>query len=156
MDFRSVCTNNTVFLYCSNGFLDTDILSQDRIRQVFDVIIVHLNACLIELRRLFLIEDYIASSKFALMLWVVRYIGTWFNGLTITIIGKYISSQVCPKCCDTNYVVHLFFVLVSAFVSAFTLPKIYENNKTQIDKQIKFVRSKIKEVNKRSKSISKD
>ena len=40
-------------------------------------------------------------------------------------------------------------MFISAFVSAFTLPKIYENNKSQIDKHLDFIRNKVKEITNR-------
>ena len=42
-----------------------------------------------------------------------------------------------------------YVYLLSVFVSAFTLPKIYENNKVIIDKNIGFVRNKIEEASSR-------
>lgn len=41
---------------------------------------------------------------------------------------------------------HRNFVFYLGFVALFTLPKVYENNKTQIDQNIEIVRSKIAEL----------
>lgn len=101
-------------------FLNRDIaLPQEKVHELIDTLILHLNACLGELRRLFLVEDMIESLKFALVLWILTYVGSWFNGLTLVIIG---------------------------FVALFTLPKVYENNKVQIDQNLALVRVKVEEL----------
>ncbi|XKL61460.1 hypothetical protein PGB90_008517 [Kerria lacca] len=101
-------------------FLSRDIkLPQEKVNELVDVVILHINACLGELRRLFLVEDMIESLKFALVLWVLTYVGSWFNGLTLVIIG---------------------------FVALFTLPKVYENNKVQIDQNLALARVKLEEI----------
>ena len=45
------------------------------------------NACLLELRRLFLVENMLDSVKFGLSLWVLTYIGSWFNAMTLVIMA---------------------------------------------------------------------
>lgn len=70
--------------------LDLDVsLPQDKVREIVDVAIAHLNAAIVELRRLFLVEDLVDSIKFGVLLWVMTYLGAWFNGMTLIIIGKY-------------------------------------------------------------------
>ncbi|KAL5235726.1 hypothetical protein ACI65C_003136 [Semiaphis heraclei] len=101
-------------------YLDLDIrLPQEKAEEVSKLAVVHINAVLVELRRLLLAEDLVDSAKFFGILWVLTYVGALFNGLTLIIIG---------------------------FVALFTLPKVYENNKTQIDQNIEVVRSKIAEL----------
>jgi hypothetical protein len=39
-----------------------------------------------------------------------------------------------------------FLFLFAAFVALFTLPKVYENNKAQIDQNMDIVRSKIADI----------
>lgn len=100
--------------------LECDLsLSQDKVQNVVNMSVAHLNAFIAELRRLFLVEDLIDSIKFGLMLWCLTYLGAWFNGMTLVII---------------------------AFVALFTLPKVYENNKQSIDTYLDLVRSKILEI----------
>merc|ERR1739836_177794 len=65
-----------------------------------------LNATLLELRRLFLVENMLDSIKFGLSLWVLTYIGSWFNAMTLVLIS---------------------------WVGLFTIPKVYILNKAQID-----------------------
>ncbi|VVC28659.1 Hypothetical protein CINCED_3A006717 [Cinara cedri] len=101
-------------------YLDMDIrLPQEKAEELGKLAVVHINAVLVELRRLLLAEDLVDSAKFFGILWVLTYVGALFNGLTLIIIG---------------------------FVALFTLPKVYENNKTQIDQNIELVRSKIAEL----------
>ncbi|XP_037957127.1 reticulon-1-A isoform X4 [Teleopsis dalmanni] len=101
-------------------YLDIDLtLSQDKVQNIAGVAVAHLNGFTAELRRLFLVEDLVDSIKFGVILWVMTYIGAWFNGMTLVIL---------------------------AFVTLFTLPKVYENNKQSIDAYLDLVRSKLTEV----------
>lgn len=89
------------------ALLDLNIdLPEDKAQQALKTICQHINCTIKELRRLFLIEDLVDSLKFALLLWVLTYIGSWFNGMTLIIMGV---------------------------VALFTLPKVYETYKVQID-----------------------
>ncbi|XP_060068451.1 reticulon-1-A-like isoform X3 [Ylistrum balloti] len=88
-------------------YLDMDIdVPEDKAQMALKNITRHVNNTSRELRRLFLIEDLVDSLKFGLLLWVLTYIGAWFNGMTLIIL---------------------------AVVSVFTLPKFYETYKVQID-----------------------
>ena len=46
-----------------------------------------LNCALKELRRLCMVENMLDSIKFGLSLWVLTYIGSWFNAMTLLIMG---------------------------------------------------------------------
>jgi len=101
-------------------FLDIDLtLSPEKIQNIAGVVVTHINAYIAELRRLFLVEDLVDSLKFALLLWLLTYIGAIFNGMTVIIL---------------------------AYVAMFTLPKVYEANKQNIDQYLDLVRSKIVEI----------
>merc|ERR1712176_721547 len=78
-----------------------------------------LNCTLLELRRLFMVENMLDSIKFGLSLWVLTYIGSWFNAMTLLIMG---------------------------WVGLFSVPKIYVNNKAQIDPVLDQVKAKLNEV----------
>ncbi|KAK5643214.1 hypothetical protein RI129_007059 [Pyrocoelia pectoralis] len=107
-------------------FLETDLsLPQEKVKEVAEVAIAHINGGLVELRRLFLVEDLVDSIKFAVLLWCLTYLGAWFNGMTLVII---------------------------AWVALFTLPKLYETNKTQIDANLDLVRSKVAEITSKVKA----
>lgn len=68
--------------------LELDLtLPQEKTRELTDLAVEHVNAFLVELRRLFLFEDIVDSIKFGVMLWCLTYVGACFNGLTLLIIG---------------------------------------------------------------------
>ncbi|KMY88206.1 reticulon-1 isoform X1 [Drosophila sechellia] len=101
-------------------YLELDLtLSHEKVQNIAGVAVAHINGFISELRRLFLVEDIIDSIKFGVILWVFTYVGAWFNGMTLVIL---------------------------AFVSLFTLPKVYENNKQSIDTHLDLVRSKLTEI----------
>lgn len=101
-------------------YLEMDLsVSETKVHDVSDVAVKHFVSVLTELRRLFLVEDMVDSLKFALFLWVLTYIGAWFNGMTLIIIG---------------------------LVVIFTLPKVYDTYKVQIDDHLELARTKIQAV----------
>ncbi|XP_033323803.2 reticulon isoform X1 [Megalopta genalis] len=109
----------------SDGHPFKDILEMDltvpaeKVHEVADVAVAHANAAVNELRRLFLVEDFVDSLKFGVILWCLTYVGSWFNGLTL---------------------------LILEVVSLFTLPKVYETNKAQIDQNLALVYGNINEL----------
>ncbi|KRJ97767.1 reticulon-1 isoform X2 [Drosophila yakuba] len=101
-------------------YLELDLtLSHEKVQNIAGVAVAHINGFISELRRLFLVEDIIDSIKFGVILWAFTFVGAWFNGMTLVIL---------------------------AFVSLFTLPKVYENNKQSIDTYLDLVRSKLTEI----------
>lgn len=101
-------------------FLDMDIaLSQDKVNQTIETLIHHVNCVTGKLRSLVLVEDLFDTLKLAVLAWCLTYVGAWFNGMTLVIL---------------------------ALVSAFTLPKVYETNKAQIDVYAEILRTKGKEL----------
>lgn len=66
------------------------VLPQEKVEKAATVSVAHVNAALAELRRLFLVEDFVDTAKFALFLWVLTYLGSWFNGITLSVLGNYI------------------------------------------------------------------
>ncbi|KFM77744.1 Reticulon-4, partial [Stegodyphus mimosarum] len=101
-------------------YLEVDItLSQDKVSETVETLIHHVNCVTGKLRSLVLVEDLFDTLKLLVLAWCMTYVGAWFNGLTLIII---------------------------AFVSVFTLPKVYETNKAQIDVYAELVRTKGKEM----------
>ncbi|XP_046576500.1 reticulon-1-A-like isoform X5 [Haliotis rubra] len=98
--------------------MDLD-LKQDKVQPVVETILKHLNCTAKEVRRLFLIEDLVDSIKFGLLLWVLTYVGSWFNGMTLIIL---------------------------AVVAIFTLPKVYETYKVQIDNYVNMAQSQLNNI----------
>jgi len=65
-----------------------------------------LNKFTTELRRLFLVENMVDTLKFGVSLWMLTYIGSWFNMLTLVIL---------------------------AWIALFATPKLYQQNQEQVD-----------------------
>lgn len=63
--------------------------------------------------------SFMFDTQYLLIFWGLTYIGAWFNGITLVIL---------------------------AYISAFSLPKVYEQNKEQIDQYLNLVNSKISEI----------
>ncbi|KAG8564182.1 hypothetical protein GDO81_016358 [Engystomops pustulosus] len=100
--------------------LDKDItLSSDAVQKKANASLGHVNCALKYIVRLFLVEDLVDSLKFALLMWLMTYVGAVFNGITLLILG----------------------VLV-----AFTAPVVYEKYKVQIDHYVSLVQSHMKSI----------
>ncbi|XP_052770178.1 reticulon-4-like isoform X2 [Mya arenaria] len=102
------------------NLLEMDLsLRSDVVQSAADKIAANMNNMTAELRRLFLVEDYVDSIKFGLLLWLLTYVGSWFNGMTIIILGV---------------------------VVIFTLPKVYETYKGPIDQNVNMVRGQLNNI----------
>lgn len=127
--------------YEIRDYLELDLtLSHEKVQNIAGVAVAHINGFISELRRLFLVEDIIDSIKFGVILWVFTYVGAWFNGMTLVILGKW---RINLNQSKTELII---FYICAAFVSLFTLPKVYENNKQSIDTHLDLVRSKLTEI----------
>uniref|UniRef100_A0A3P8SQL3 Reticulon n=1 Tax=Amphiprion percula TaxID=161767 RepID=A0A3P8SQL3_AMPPE len=101
-------------------YLDQEVaLSEDMVHKYSDMVLAKLNKTVGELRRLFLVEDLVDSIKFAVLMWILTYVGALFNGLTI---------------------------LILALVGVFSCPIIYEKHQAQIDHYLALVNNQIKDV----------
>jgi len=78
-----------------------------------------INPSIMELRRLFLLESILDTSKFLLCLWGLTYIGSWFNMMTLIIL---------------------------TWVGFFTLPLVYKNNQAAVDDVVGQVNTQISEI----------
>ena len=94
-------------------------IPDDTITNMSPCIAGFINKTTTELRRLFLVEDMVDTIKFGLSLWLLTYIGSWFNMLTL---------------------------LILAWVTLFSAPKLYVNNQAQVDEVMGQVMSQIEEV----------
>merc|ERR1711992_143994 len=94
-------------------------VSEEKVNQIANNATNKLNASLLELRRLFLVENMLDSIKFGLSLWVLTYIGSWFNAMTLILLS---------------------------WVGLFSVPKIYLNNRTQIDPVLDKVKAQLNEI----------
>jgi len=78
-----------------------------------------INKMTTELRRLFLVEDMVDTIKFGLSLWLLTYIGSWFNMLTL---------------------------LILAWILLFSTPKLYQQNQAQVDEVLGQVMTQVEDV----------
>lgn len=105
---------------CGREYLEVEITPpNERVHQMVDVVLKHVNAVLRKLRSVFLVEDIIDSLKFVVLFWCLTYIGAWFNGLTLVIL---------------------------TYLSAFSLPIVYEMHKTQIDQAVGVALKQVQDI----------
>ncbi|XP_034083273.1 LOW QUALITY PROTEIN: reticulon-1-like [Gymnodraco acuticeps] len=101
-------------------YLDQEVaLSEDMVHKYSDLVLAKINKGICELRHLFLVEDLIDSIKFAVLMWILTYVGSLFNGLTI---------------------------LILSLVGLFSCPIVYEKHQTQIDHYLALVSNQVKDV----------
>lgn len=101
-------------------YLDVDIkFPEDMAHRYGDIIAKHVTKAMDYLRRVFFVDTIIDTLKFALVLWVLTYIGGWFNGMTLLIIAD---------------------------ILLFTVPKIYVMNQSKIDEVAKVACVKVQGV----------
>ncbi|XP_072031168.1 reticulon-1-A-like isoform X2 [Amphiura filiformis] len=101
------------------AYLDMDLtLNKDQVECYSSKAVEKINAHLRCLRHLLLVEDLVDSIKFAVVLWLLTYVGAWFNGLTLIIL---------------------------AFISLFSFPIVYEKYQTQIDEAVGKAQTQINE-----------
>lgn len=102
------------------SYLEVEIsLSADQISKYVDKTQLYINTTMKELRRLFLVQDLVDSIKFAVLMWLLTYVGALFNGLTL---------------------------LILAVISMFSVPVVYEKYQTQIDQYLGLVRTQVNSV----------
>uniref|UniRef100_A0A8C1EWC8 Reticulon n=1 Tax=Cyprinus carpio carpio TaxID=630221 RepID=A0A8C1EWC8_CYPCA len=102
------------------AYLEVEIaLSADQISKYVEKTQLYINSTMKELRRLFLVQDLVDSIKFAVLMWLLTYVGALFNGLTL---------------------------LILAVVSMFTVPLVYEKYQTQIDQYLGLVRTQVNSI----------
>nr|BAN20244.1 reticulon/nogo [Riptortus pedestris] len=108
------------------NLLDIDIsLPEDKVAEISRLATQHVNAAISALRSLFLVEDLVDSIKGLVLFWALTYVGAVFNGLTLLIIG----------------------VLL-----VFSLPRLYEKNKDQVDAYIQIAMDKLSIVTNRMRA----
>jgi len=94
-------------------------IPEDKVNQFANNATSKLNSSLLELKRLFLVENMLDSVKFGLSMWVLTYIGSWFNAMTL---------------------------ILMAWVAIFAVPKLYLQNKTQLDPVLDKVKAQFNEI----------
>jgi len=95
------------------------VIPAETISELAPCLATTINNTMAELRRLFLVENMVDTIKFGLSLWLLTYVGSWFNALTLIIL---------------------------AWIVAFTAPKLYLNNQAQVDEVLGKVLAQVEEV----------
>jgi len=107
-------------------YLEFDVnLPADKVSEVTDSLLSTVNNILARLKTVFLVEDIIESIKFAVVMYLLTYIGAITNGLTLVIL---------------------------AWVSLFTLPRVYRDNQKQIDEAILPLTTKLSDLQSKVKA----
>ncbi|XP_059354826.1 reticulon-1-like isoform X1 [Carassius carassius] len=102
------------------AYLEVEMsLSHDQMQKYAENAQCYINSTLRELRRLFLVQDLVDSLKFAVLMWLLTYVGALFNGLTLFIM---------------------------AVVSMFSMPVVYEKYQAQIDQYMALIRTQVNSV----------
>jgi len=78
-----------------------------------------INQSIAELRRLLLVENMVDTVKFGMSLWLLTYIGAWFNAMTL---------------------------IIMLWVAAFSIPKAYLMNKEKADEILDKVMVQVDEI----------
>ncbi len=77
-------------------------VSEDRMAEICGKAADGFNYVVIELRRLFFLDDLLDSLKFGLSLWFLTYVGSWFNFMTLVIM-TWVGLFTLPKvCCNSR------------------------------------------------------
>merc|ERR1712042_22980 len=101
-------------------FLEVDVtLPADKVSSMSDCFFSKLNAILLKLKSILLVENTVESVKFAVLMYLLTYIGAMMNGLTIVTL---------------------------AWVGAFSLPRVYRDNQKQIDEAILPLKTKFDDL----------
>ena len=68
-----------------SGFKVT--IPEDKVNQVSKDVAKKLNCALTELRHCILVENVIDSAKFGVSVYLLTYVGSWFNAMTLIILA---------------------------------------------------------------------
>merc|ERR1711953_324256 len=94
-------------------------LPESAIKEHAPCITSMINQALAKAKSLFLLEIPVDTLKFGLCLYVLTYVGAWFNALTLVIL---------------------------TWIGVFTLPKLYLNNQAAVDEVVGKVAGQVNEV----------
>merc|ERR1712037_350947 len=94
-------------------------LSESSVEEHAPCVTSGINHVLAKAKSLFLLENPVDTLKFGLCLYVLTYVGAWFNALTLVIL---------------------------AWIGVFTLPKLYLNNQAAVDEIVGKVAGQVNEV----------
>jgi len=111
-------------------YLDVDTtLASEKVLELTDKLVNSLNGLLKKLKTIFLVEDFVESLKFAVAMYLMTYVGRMINGMTI---------------------------LILIWVTIFSAPRIYRDNKAKIDEAIAPIKVKVDELMSKIKGAKKE
>jgi hypothetical protein len=93
-------------------------IAPERVNEIANKATSKLNSGIVELRRLFLVENMMDSIKFGLSLWVLTYIGSWFNAMTLIILS-WVGLFTIPKV-RHYWITYLFFIVREVYCHGIT------------------------------------
>lgn len=94
-------------------------ISEERAHKIVSEMLPHVNKLISELKRVVLLEDLVLTFKYAVICWLLTYLGSWFNVLTLILIN---------------------------FLLVFTVPIFYIKYKEQIDAVMKIAKEYMNEA----------
>merc|ERR1711976_1017535 len=101
-------------------FLEVDVtLPADKVSSLSDSFFSKLNSILLKLKSILLVENTVESVKFAVLMYLLTYVGAMMNGLTIVTL---------------------------AWVGMFSAPRVYRDNQKQIDEAILPLKTKFDDL----------
>jgi len=107
-------------------YLECDVtLPADKVDRLTQSCLARCNGFLAKLKSVFLVEDILESIKFAVVMYLLTYVGAMANGLTLVIL---------------------------AWVGLFSLPRLYRDNQKQIDDAILPLKTKLEELQAKAQS----
>jgi len=98
----------------------------EKVVNISGILVDILNPAMMELRRLFLLENWFDTIKFVLSLWCLTYIGSWFNMMTLIIL---------------------------TWIGFFTIPLVYKNNQATIDEVVSTANNQINDIKEKINSV---
>lgn len=103
-------------------YLEKDIrIPENCVHTFADQLVANVSKVVGDIRKLFLVERFLDSIKFALLLWLMTFIGSWLSGITVIMIGDII---------------------------LFTIPKFYQAYQNQIDEYLMLANAKLESLQK--------
>jgi hypothetical protein len=94
-------------------------ISKAQAMDYVDYLLPKLNCVLITARDLIFVNKFVNTLKFGVLAWILSYIGDWFNGLSLLIVGV---------------------------IAAFTAPPLYKKYETEINQHLGVVMKKLNQV----------
>lgn len=98
----------------------------EKVVNIAGILVDILNPAMMEVRRLFLLDNWFDTIKFVLSLWCLTYIGSWFNMMTLIIL---------------------------IWLALFTIPLVYKNNQASIDDVINTANNQINDIKEKINSV---